>query len=102
MNTRSVFILRAILLTGAIGFLVVAALLFVRGRVTAGFLLAFAGLSTLSLRETDVDYQAQFGARSFLRYLGTGRSHVSTLGMLCHITANFCLLAALICWIVLH
>lgn len=86
---------RAALLAAGITVLAVSAFLLFRERITGGLLLAFAGLSAISLSETHVDYTAKMDARSFGGFLRK-RSDISTLGKVCEIGSVLCLAAALL------
>jgi len=96
---RSTF--RQIMLATGVAGLLVAGLLFWREQIVPGFVAAFLGLSAIAVAETEVDVTARLSVRS-LSGLLSGRSYISTLGMLCDIASYFCLAAAIISWLVLR
>ena len=102
MTISRTYVLRALLLTFGVAVLALCVLMFIRQRIVEGFLLAFVGLSTISLHQTDVDYETRHDAKSFMQRLRTGRSSISTLGWVCDISSYLCLAAALISWLALR
>jgi len=100
LNQSSVF--RTVLLGVGCAALVGSVMLLFQQQLVAGFLLAFAGLSAISAQQTSIDYATRYTARSFLSSMGTGRTHQSTLGMVCNIVSYFCLVAALTSWVALR
>jgi hypothetical protein len=91
---------RTVLLAAGVAALGISIFLFLRRRLVEAFLLAFVGLTSISVSETDLDYTTKFNAQSFGTYLSK-RSDISTFGKLCEIASYFCLLAALLSWVAL-
>jgi hypothetical protein len=102
MSISKSSVMRMLLLgAGCAAFAAALALLY-RQHLVAGFLLAFGGLSAISLSQTDVDYEERFTARAFASSLKTRHSHISTFGWICHVTSYLSLAAALISWVALR
>ena len=102
MSIKRSTVMRIVLLITGCAVLAAALTQLARQQLVSGFLLAFGGLSGLSLSEMDVDYETRYTIRSFFKGAATRRSPISTLGKLCSITSYFALAAAFISWVALN
>lgn len=88
-------------LAAGAGALLASFVLLFRNQLPLGFLLAYFGLSAVVMAETDIDVTERHSLKSFGELLRR-RTGISTLGKLCDIASWFCLLAAIISWLVLR
>jgi hypothetical protein len=102
MSISKSTVMRTVLLAGGCAALAAALALLALQHVVSGFLLAFAGLSTIAMSETSINYETRFTARSFIDYLRTERAYISALGSVCDAASYLCLAAALISWVALR
>lgn len=102
MSISKSVVMRTVLLATGCAALATSLVMLARQHLVPGFLLAFAGLSAISLSQTDIDYETRFTTRTFASAVRTGRSHISTFGWICHITSYITLAAALLSWVALR
>jgi hypothetical protein len=102
MKPNRKFVFRVFMLAAGCVGSAAAAVMLARGQLPAGFFLAFVGMSSIAVAETDIETGARFTVASLATSMRRDRSPVSTLGSLCGITSWFCLAAALLSWVALR
>ncbi len=66
-----------------------------------GFLVAFGGLSMISVGQSGLDYNERYTAKNFMSSM-SGRVPITAFGRFCSMASFLCLAAAGISWLALR